>query len=101
MNNKKDVDEQIEYTLSNFDFGKVEEVMKLLNWEWVNVGVPNQYHLIKRSEKLLRDTHYRASGDPTSRYSVATGGFEATCEITDGDIYFKLCFVLESWDNYE
>ena len=89
-------EEIIEDILDEFDFQKVHKAMELLEWKW---GMPPAYpsigELRKTARSLLKCLIPHEAG------STATGGFHADKRTIDGDPFYKLSFVLTSWDNYE
>lgn len=47
---------QIDSVMDNFDFGKVADVMRLLNWQWSSCAcVPAESDLRIAARKLLKD----------------------------------------------
>lgn len=80
------VSNSIAHIMEEFDFEKVYQVMKLVDWHWREEGVP--------SPKRLRDEAYRLLSDLEAgkSYSLATGGFRAS---RDEDGMLSLEFVLE------
>ena len=87
---------QINEILNNFDFKKVNQAMKLLNWKWFykesEDKIPTITQLKKEAKNLLKQVI------DCSEYSVcSTGGFVARKEFG----YLLLEFVLEDWDTNE
>lgn len=80
-----------------FDFGKVEEVMQALDWEWFGAeeGVPNQAELRIASRNLLN-----SAWDDSVVRGVSTthgsGGFYAKADAYQD--YLELNFVVASWE---
>ena len=70
--------------MNDFDFVKAHKVMKTLNWEWRDEGVPNLYSIMKTAEGLLIEA-FDAKG------TFATGGFTASMD----DDVLTLSFNLE------
>ena len=96
----KDENEIIEDILDEFDFAKVQEVMIALDWTWFESGVspaevPTLGKLRKKARMLLKDCIKH------DEYSTATGGLWASKRTFDGQSYYRLQFVVSSWDNYE
>ena len=89
-------EEIIEDILDEFDFGKVQKAMELLEWTW---GHPPEYpsigELRKAARNLLKWLIPHESG------GTGTGGFHAEKRTFEGSPYYSLSFVLTSWDNYE
>jgi hypothetical protein len=90
---------EVKEILENFDFIKVNEVMKFLNWTWFGGEVPNIAKLIMRASELLEDV-YNACEQNKDEYTISTGGFEAEAFYEDGIINLRLKFVLTDWDNF-
>ena len=89
--------------IENFDFEKVHEVMKMLNWKW-DGNNPGELPTIPTVEKMKEvvmdlfrsmEDQIAKSGTWFGRTSTGTvGGFRATI---DGDVY-TLEFVLEEYE---
>ena len=92
-------EEIIEDILDEFDFNKVSKVMEFLNWGWTDgnfvLAVPTIGQLRKRARTLMQSFIGKEDG------MVATGGFWITKKTFDGEPFYRLHFVLSSWDNYE
>jgi hypothetical protein len=89
-------EEIIEDILDEFDFGRVQKAMELMEWTW---GSPPEYptlgELRKTARSLLKWLLPREGG------GTATGGFYAEKRTIEGEPYYRLSFVLTSWDNHE
>ena len=75
MTYQEAVEEQIDDIMDSFEFDKVHEVMRFLNWEWgmdENKRVPEVYELRKKAREYLR---YVAKHGGTT----GSGGFIAQC----------------------
>jgi hypothetical protein len=90
--------ELIDRIIANFDFGKVHEAMKALNWRWGSVGgVPSIGVLVTRAQELLHDVSNMDIG-----CSIKTGGFKAKkIESDDYGDGLELEFILTSQEYYE
>lgn len=66
-------EKQINYIIQGFDFEKVHNVMKFLNWTWWHIGQPPSVDdLKKEATKLLEELY-------DSEYTyIKTGGFKVT-----------------------
>lgn len=103
----------VEEVIENFDFEKVHEVMKMLNWKWDgdNPGELPTIPTVEKMKEVVKDlfrsmedqiekgtkggTWYCTCPDCTSYTSTGTaGGFRATI---DGDVY-TLEFILEEYE---
>lgn len=93
----------INHIMDNIDYHEIHNVMTLLDWTWLNsMGVPSVEEMKKLSSEILNKAAGMASiGDEGRTYMVETGGFRAEATLEDGDIYLRLTFALESWDNYD
>lgn len=97
------VKQQIDYIMDTFDFKRVHDVMKLLNWKWVSSenGVPSEYELRKKARMLMEQSANERSG-------IGTGGFYA--EYKEGieddkpwlniNLSFRLCQSLNDGEFY-
>ena len=80
---------KLDELIQSFDFGKVHEIMKLLNWTWYNKGVPSVEDMIFAVEGLYYGIQDNILNNKYS-YS-ATGGFVLTYN-PDEDQELKLVF---------
>lgn len=65
--------EHIKYIIDNFDFKKVHNVMKFLNWHWFfTKGVPSEKDLKNEAIRLLNDIYF------SDAISLSTGGLKVT-----------------------
>lgn len=99
------VKQQIDDVMDTFDFKRVHDVMKLLNWKWVSaesgLGVPSEYELRKKARMLMERSANERSG-------IGTGGFYA--EYKEGieddktwlsmNLSFRLCQSLNDGEFY-
>ena len=79
-----------------FDWNKVYQTMKLLDWHWQNKGIPSISELKKTAYELLKDAVKYSKKPEANSATAGAGGFRATCE--NGDL--SLEFILESYDVY-
>ncbi len=99
------VEEMIEGIMDNFDFGRVQHAMGLLNWQWRGEYVTIKM-LREQAERLLRgamDSRLNEFRNEHHEIGITngTGGLEAKawCEESKSKIVaLDLKFVLESWD---
>jgi hypothetical protein len=86
--------EQKDIILNDFDFEKVEKVMKTLDWKWIDGGVPGNFEYqpkisdLKHIASTCLDNVINSIDDEDS---CSIGGFEALK--TDGML--ELRFVLD------
>ena len=95
----------VEEVIENFDFEKVHEVMKILNWKWDgdNPGELPTIPTVEKMKEVVKDL-FRSMEDQIEIAKSSTwfdctstssaGGFRATI---DGDVY-TLEFVLEEYE---
>ena len=99
------VEQMIEDIMDNFDFGRVQHAMGLLDWQWRGEYVTVEM-LVKEAERLLRGAmESRLGSFRHESHEVGivngTGGLEAKawCDETKTKIVaLDLKFVLSSWD---
>ena len=88
--------------INNFDFQKVHDVMKHLNWTWYPKGIPTVDNIIfgarEKIESVIKVCLLEAK--PDEEYFVSSGGLKATAiKNKYGQITFlQLEFVLTSWE---
>lgn len=87
---EKKFNKWIEEIMDEFDFNKVHKTMKLLNWKWRDIGVPDIGE-IRRNARYIMNRAYESE----SKY-CAIGGFEA--KVTKHGICLK--FIISEWDTY-
>ena len=88
--------------INNFDFQRVHDVMKHLNWTWYPKGIPTVDNIIfgarEKIESVIKVCLLEAK--PDEEYFVSSGGLKATAiKNKYGQITFlQLEFVLTSWE---
>lgn len=88
--------DKIDDIMDNFNFNKVETVMKATNWTWVSThGVPVEHELRKQARELLKSVSQHYVSELGFRYAISTGGFKAT-KYYDGEL--ELEFIVAKWD---
>ena len=106
---KRDIAE--EEVLSQFDFGRVVEVMRMLDWVWyMDDGTGNKVNRtpdedeVKKEAKKLIQRCWKGLDESTpdeyssKEYEAGTGGLCARAfEDSDGDVFLDLKFVLEEY----
>ena len=91
--------DKIDDIMDNFDFNKVETVMKATNWTWASThGVPVEHELRKQARELLKSVSQHYVSELGFRYAISTGGFKAT-KYYDGEL--ELEFIVASRDTGE
>jgi hypothetical protein len=86
----------VEEVMSNFDFGKVETVMKALNWYWArSKGVPDIITIRNQARYLLEGVNDQL--DIEKEFTMGTAGFEVIGEVIGGKKYLTLKFIVEEW----
>jgi hypothetical protein len=84
---KKQMKKQIREIMDNFDFARVHDVMKKLNWRWVG-AVPTKKEIKKQAKSLLR--HVSSYNEIVCS---STGGLRA--ENNNGQL--RLAFEVTDW----
>jgi hypothetical protein len=88
--------------LNNFNFQKVHDTMKCLNWTWYPKGIPTTDYIVfsarEKIESVIKNCLLDAK--PDQEYFVSSGGLKATAIKDDyGQITFlELEFILTSWE---
>lgn len=85
----KTFDEHWQEIENNFNFYKVYDVMKLLNWTWGqgdDASIPSVRRIKARAKSLCHNAY-------KNEHTIGSGGFCATFE---GDIMW-LEFTIEEW----
>ena len=98
--------DMINEVLAHFDFEKVNEVMKAINWTWAGYkGVPSIKDLKESAEERLQNVIDQVlSPNNTEHYEIgwisATGGFKATAwKHKDNTLArIQLEFIVTDWD---
>ena len=96
MNDKiKEAQDNIDYIMDNFDFGRVIKTMEALDWRWTSTdGVPDEYEARTFARKLLKQAAARIVSKEENHCYISCGGFVAR-KYYDGGL--ELEFVLTSW----
>ena len=88
--------DKIDDIMDNFNFNKVETIMKATNWTWASThGVPVEHELRKQARELLKSVSQHYVSELGFRYAISTGGFKAT-KYYDGEL--ELEFIVAKWD---
>ena len=88
--------DKIDDIMDNFNFNKVETIMKATNWTWASThGVPVEHELRKQARELLKSVSQHYVSQLGFRYAISTGGFKAT-KYYDGEL--ELEFIMAKWD---
>ena len=88
--------------MNHFDYDKVHNVMKHLEWEWYGKGIPTvddiRFAARERIESVIKTCLSEAN--PNEEYFSSSGGLKATAIKDDyGQITFlQLEFILTGWD---
>lgn len=110
MQYSKTKQELINEVLDNFDFNKVHQVMKFLNWKWFNFEdstyeLPSIRQLINQAEKYLGMAYNGLEKIEHNEHSymVGSGGFEAQAKrypagLDKPDVLLTLTFNLASFE---
>ena len=110
MQYNKTKEELINEVLDNFDFVRVHEVMKFLDWKWYDFQentykVPSIPKLIHTAEKYLSQAYdgLAKSKWNSNEYVTVSGGFEAWAKrypagLDKPDVLLILNFNLATWE---
>jgi len=95
-------DSYIQKIIDNFEWDKIHEVMKFLNWTWAGYnGVPSIEEMKKDAIMYLKEAYNTClSRKYKNGYSVGSGGLIAESFYDDKlnkITYLELRFVLDSW----
>ena len=95
--------------LNNFDFDKVSKVMKILNWTWLDKGVPTCFDLKDKAWKIFLDAWIELEDKPfdsndSRELTISTGGLEVFVqewrdENDQTKFFCSLKFILEEMTN--
>ena len=88
--------------VDNFDFVKVQKVMKMLDWKWSNAdgeGVPGIGRMKEVARHIL-ESALQQTDKADGGYS-ATGGFAAHAWNDNGEVCARLVFELNEYETYE
>jgi len=94
--------------LDEFDFHKVHKVMMFLDWKYSDdKNVPTvetlrknarQYLINSAKEALQRDCEFVCS---TGGFRYEAKLYKGDAEMTDGYLWLRMAFEIDSWDNCE
>ena len=98
-------DDMINEVLAHFDFDKVNQTMKALNWTWRDEGIPTiqqlkesaEYHMNSAIEQVLSEKNKESHN---VAFISASGGFKASAWKTKkGKLEIvRLEFIVSEWD---
>lgn len=96
----KNIQDDIDNIMDNFDFRKVHEVMTMLNWKWgLSPEVPTESEIRANARRKMKRAVEETQRLKLNEYSCESGGLRVDVTV-DNDIFISLSFVLTSWDNY-
>lgn len=75
-----------------FDFQKVRQVMRLLEWTWLGESDPPTVQQMEKEVRHLFEEACKNLGEENSASTVGTGGFEVTV-YNSGNVFIR--FVAE------
>ncbi len=98
-------DDMINEVLAHFNFEKVKETMKALNWEWADTGIPSiqdlkesaEYHMNSAIEQAV---FFDNKEHHNTGWISSSGGFKATAWKTKKGKLAKvqLEFIVSDWE---
>ena len=93
---------RIKETINEFDFDKVRNVMKFLDWRWAGKRQPpSTTELIQTAEEKLTRLCKEIIQNHHNEFKICSGGFSAYGWVNDhGDIELKLTFSVEESSTY-
>ena len=93
---------EVEDILDEFDFKRVQDTMKALDWAYFDSDdkYPSIGELRRMARRLLQNAYH---ADVCPEWTTGSGGFEATRHMYIGDDkkYLSLKFVVTEWNNYD
>lgn len=102
MTKKEVLNNQVDEIMDSFDFRKVADVMKYLNWTWhESKTAPDEYEIRKNARELMRQAVETGEGICTGGWQIRIGSgeehgkkwaridlaFAVEDTINDGDYY--------------
>jgi hypothetical protein len=103
MSLTKEQQDSVNRIMRQFDFNKVMKVMTMLNWQWVNRGIPEMSDVQGVARGLLEGLFNKMGDDGDYVMETATGGFRAYRIELEDYVGIGLRFELETvedvnWD---
>lgn len=92
----------VENILDEFDFHRVQQAMKALDWKYHDTEEDvTSIGELRRMARMCLEQVYYSKDSP--EYLIGCGGFEATRHMYVGDPkkYLSLKFVVAEWNNYD
>ena len=90
------VEKRLDDIMDNFDFYRVHNVMKALNWHWISAKAKNGVPTVQEIKALAADILWELVNSDDER--IATGGLEASKDFSDlKNPFIELKFVVEEW----
>ena len=86
---EKSMEDKIEEIIEHFDFEKVLDVMKHLDWKW-SIGNENRTPNIPELKSRARDVLQDVVDDQHTFWSISTGGFCARKQKNNLELVFQL-----------
>ena len=91
----------IDQVMDWFDFDRVAQVMKILEWKWTGIGVPSNPELRSAARSLMTTAAKEMMDENLSQYTTATGGFSTTIYYDPVHGYeVDLKFILAEWSAF-
>lgn len=93
--------EGINECISEINWGKIHDCMKLCDWIWVRYGGVPSVEVLKRTAKKQLIETIEESIKHKETCSISCGGIKTTCETIEGKISeLRVEFILDDW-SYE
>ena len=94
----KKIQDKINECIENFNFEQVKKVMDFLDWKWLD-EVPSMGQIMLHAQDYLNRVADKL--EQHEEYTISSGGIKVWGFIDDdGEIQFKLSFILAEWDTY-
>ncbi len=83
MTKQQALQDQMDEIMDSFEFDKIHSVMRHLDWEWRDSGVPDEYEIRQSARRTMRSA-IECNG------TSSTGGFTAIVEDNTEDGWVRL-----------
>lgn len=96
-------EQNIAECIENFDWARIEKVMKHLNWQWYfstgenGCHVPSIDEMQQKVTEQFMDCYHKLDNDQEQSYTISCGGFEV-CVYKDDECSLK--FVCSEWNTF-
>jgi hypothetical protein len=85
----KTLEEHIDQVMESFDWEKVHKIMNYMNWQWTNIGIPEESDLKEKVQELMYAVHNHHGS------TMSSGGFQVSYHrLPNDEDLFRVLFVL-------